>query len=288
MSIKTVAVLPFGIDDKYDARLGALLGMCRGAGVDVVMLDSLTLPEERSNICITDDVPRGVELIITLGGDGSVLYAAEKALPLGVPVLGINTGRVGYLAEISGGDMGSLGDILRGEFEVDERMMLTAEIRTGGHLTTLRPALNDYVVTKSSAAKIAGISLSCRSGGDVYDAGKFDADGVIFATPTGSTAYSMSAGGPLVDPSIDCICVTPICPHSVMSRPSIYSTRFMIECEAGDWRRSALELSRDGMETVELAAGAVVTVRKSEFRTKLVRVRTGGFTGVFRSKMTGR
>ena len=288
MGMKTVAVLPFGIDDGGDARLCALLDTCRSVGVEVVMLDSLTLPPEIENIRITDDVPQKTELIITLGGDGSVLYAAEKALPLGIPVLGINTGRVGYLAEVSGDDMSALDDILRGNYEVDERMMLSAEVRCGEHTFTLKPALNDYVVTKSSAAKIAGISLACRSGGDVYDAGKFDADGVIFATPTGSTAYSMSAGGPLVDPSIDCICVTPICPHSVMSRPSIYSTKFTIECEAGEWRRSKLELSRDGIETIELDENAVVTIRRSEQRTKLVRVRTGGFTGVFRSKMTGR
>lgn len=283
--MKTVSILPFGIKNSNDPRLSEIVSLCRGCGVTVAMLRSLAHPVDADGVILCDSVPPESELVISVGGDGSVLYAAACARPHGIPVLGINTGKVGYLAELSGGELDRLTDILSGEFAVEERMMLTAEITVGGEIyRKTEPALNDFVISKSSVSKIASVTLSC--GGD--DAGRFDADGVIFATPTGSTAYSMSAGGPLIDPSVECICVTPICPHSVMARPSIYSARSVIECEAGDWRESELLLVRDGLETIPLPHGAVVKIGAAEEKTRLVRVRGGGFTGVFRSKMTGR
>lgn len=283
--MKTVSILPFGIKNSDDVRLSEIISVCRRSGVTVTMLRSLSYPKDADGILLCDSVPPESEVVISIGGDGSVLYAAACARPYGIPVLGINTGKVGYLAELSDGELYKLADILMGDFAVEERMMLAAEITVGGQTyKKTEPALNDFVISKSSVSKIASVTLSC--GGD--DAGRFDADGVIFATPTGSTAYSMSAGGPLIDPSVECICVTPICPHSVMARPSIYSARSVIECAAGDWRESELILVRDGLETISMPHGAVVKISAAEEKTRLIRVRGGGFTGVFRSKMTGR
>ena len=283
--MKTVTILPFGIKNSDDERLSGIISVCRECGFDVAMLSTLTHPDIADGVIICDVTPPESELVISVGGDGSVLYAAACARPHGIPVLGVNTGKVGYLAELSDRELERLPDILTGKFEIEERMMLEAEVTVNGepYLKT-EPVLNDIVIEKSSVTKIASIELFC--GGD--NAGMFDADGVIFATPTGSTAYSMSAGGPLIDPSIECICVTPICPHSVMARPSIYSSRSVIECRAGSWRDSKLVLVRDGLQTVPLPDGAVVTVRASKEKTRLISVREGGFTGVFRSKMTGR
>lgn len=281
--MKTVSILPFGIKNSNDERLLRIISVCRRCGYETAMLGTLTHPVD--GVRLVESVPPESELVISLGGDGSVLYAAACARPHGIPVLGVNTGKVGYLAELSGDETDKLAGILTDGFEVEERMMLSAEITVDGELyKKTAPALNDFVISKASISKIAPISLRC--GGD--DAGRFDADGVIFATPTGSTAYSMSAGGPLIDPSIECICVTPICPHSVMARPSIYSAGSIIECEAGDWRKSELSLVRDGLETIPLPAGAIVKIYASSEKTRLVRVRGVGFTGVFRSKMTGR
>ncbi len=283
--MKTVSILPYGVGDGGDARLSEIISACLGAGFSVAMPSSLPHPESGVTVVDGDGVLPESVLVISVGGDGSVLYAAARARPHGLPVLGINTGKVGYLAELSFDEIYKLGDILNGGFEIEERMMLAAEISVGGELyKKTEPALNDFVISKSSVSKIAAIALDC--GGD--DAGRFDADGVIFATPTGSTAYSMSAGGPLIDPSLRCICVTPICPHSVMARPSVYSACSVIECRAGEWRESELLLVRDGLETLPLPGGAVVKIYASEEKTRLVSVRGGGFTGVFRSKMTGR
>lgn len=282
--MKTVSILPYGVKTGDDERLVKIISICNEAGFEAAMPSSL--PHPGGAIAIDGDgVLPGSSLVISVGGDGSVLYAAACARPYGLPVLGINTGTVGYLAELSDTELYKLGDILKKGFEVSERMMLEAEITVGGKLyLKTEPALNDFVISKSSVSKIAAIDLLC--GGDY--AGRFDADGVIFATPTGSTAYSMSAGGPLIDPSIECICVTPICPHSVMARPSIYSAGSVIDCRAGGWRESELLLVRDGLETLKLPEGAVVRIRASREKTRLVKVRGGGFTGVFRSKMTGR
>ncbi len=282
--MKTVSILPFGVKENDDERLGKIISACRDAGYDVIMPASLPHPEGVSTID-GDGVTPESSVVISVGGDGSVLYAAACARPYGIPVLGVNTGQVGYLAELSDGELNKIAGILGGDYKIEERMMLEARVTVGGELyLKTAPALNDFVISKSSVSKIASIELDC--GGD--DAGRFDADGVIFATPTGSTAYSMSAGGPLIDPSLECICVTPICPHSVMARPSVYSASSVIECREGDWRESGLLLVRDGLETVPLPKGAVVSVYASIEKTRLVRVREGGFTGVFRTKMTGR
>ncbi len=282
--MKTVSILPLGIKNNNDERLLSIISICRDCGYEAAIPRGLACPDGQG-VIVTDGVPDDACLVISLGGDGSVLYASERARKSGAPVLGVNTGKVGYLAELSDAELGRLYPILTDGFSVEERMMIEAEVTLDGK-TVFRtePALNDIVISKTSVSKIASVELFC--GGD--DAGKFDADGVIFATPTGSTAYSMSAGGPLIDPSLECICVTPICPHSVMARPSVYAADSLIDCRAGDWRDGGLLLVRDGTEAVELPHGALITVGKSKEKTKLVRVRGGGFTGVFRSKMTGR
>lgn len=289
--MKTVSILPFGIKSGDDARLSAIIDVCRRLSYNVAMSPSLALPRDKEGITLCNEVPHEAKLVISVGGDGSVLYAAHKAFAAGIPVLGINTGTVGYLAQLSYDETPRLAEILSDGFVTEERMMLDAEITVGGELwRTLEPALNDFVISKASPSNIAPISLYSRDGigADACDAGKFDADGVVFATPTGSTAYSMSAGGPIIDPSMSCICVSPICPHSVMARPAVYSASSVIECMAGDWRRAELDLVRDGTECIRLPDGAVVRITQSERKTRLVRVKESGFTGIFRQKMTGR
>ncbi len=280
--MKTVSILPLGIKDSADARLCRIVSICRECGYTAAVPSWLAQPE---GVVAAGGVGPDSALVISLGGDGSVLYAADMARPYGIPVIGVNAGKVGYLAELSEDEIERLRAILTEGYSIEERMMIEATVTVGGEvILKTEPALNDIVISKTSVSKIASIELSC--GGD--DAGRFDADGVIFATPTGSTAYSMSAGGPLIDPSLECICVTPICPHSVMARPSVYAAGSVIDCRAGDWREGGLLLVRDGTEAVELPHGAIISVGRSAEKTKLVRVRGGGFTGVFRSKMTGR
>lgn len=284
--MKTVLILPLGIKDKNDSRLSSLISVCRDAGAEVVMKSELAIPDEkRAQIVYRENFVGTPDLIISVGGDGSMLYAAHEALDESVPILGINTGHVGYMTELSTEEIPILEGVIRGEFSIDERMMLTAEIILDGKVYyQAKPSLNDIVISKAAASVVAPIEIYCHG----MEAGRYDADGVIFATPTGSTAYSLSAGGPLIDPLLDSICVTPICPHSVIARPAVYSPDSVFVCRAGDWRGGALEFIADGNETVAIPDGAEVMIRKSEKRTRFVRIRENGFTGVFRSKMVGR
>lgn len=283
--MKTVLLLPLGIKDNNDARLLSVVRLCLDEGVRVMMKDSTRIPDAlRADVVMyTDgDVP---DLIISVGGDGSVLSAAHEALEFDVPILGINTGNVGYMAALGVDRLDSLVSVLRGHYAVEERTMLSAEIIAEDKVYySTNASLNDIVITKAASSVIAPIELYCHG----QDAGRYDADGVIFATPTGSTAYSLSAGGPLIDPSMDCICVTPICPHSVLARPAVYASDSVFVCRAGDWRHGALELTADGAEPVGIPEGAYVIIRKSEKKTRFVSLDTNGFTGVFRAKMTGR
>ncbi len=284
--MKTVLILPLGIKDNNDARLIDLHRFCKESGVTVYMKRELPIPD-----IIAEEVElyKGdtskLDLVVSVGGDGSMLYAAHEVLEEDIPIVGINTGNVGYMAELGINEMHLLKKIFRGEYRIDERMMLTAEIVLGGKVYyRAQPCLNDIVISKAAASVIAPIEIYCHG----EEAGRYDADGVIFATPTGSTAYSLSAGGPLIDPTMDCICVTPICPHSVLARPAVYSAGSVFVCRAGDWRRGELDLIADGGEAVRIPDGADVIIRKSEMKTQFVRVSEKGFTGVFRAKMVGR
>ncbi len=284
--MKTILILPVGINDRTDSRLVNIVSLCLECGVDVLMDPALAVPDNKG-VRLRRDISENenADLIISVGGDGSMLYAAHEAVLYGTPMIGVSTGHVGYLADVPTDSLHLLEKVIRGDFETEDRMMLSGEIMLDGEVIhKSSPALNDIVIAKTDGSGTAPVELYCHGN----DAGKFDADGVIFATPTGSTAYSMAAGGPLVDPSMQCLIVTPICPHSVMSPPAVYSADSEITFRAGAWRASSLELITDGKGGAPIPNGASVIIHKSDKVTRFVKVNDKGFTGVFRSKMNGR
>jgi len=237
-----------------------------GADVDVMYFDGTP--------------PADIEFAIVLGGDGCMLHASHDFC--GIPLLGVNLGRIGYIAEIEADELELIERALTGDYRIEERMMLTAQIERDGRIIWRSgAALNDIVVSHGTLSRMASIEISCGEG----EPERYYADGIIFATPTGSTAYSMSAGGPIVDPSIDCICVTPICPHSLLTRPMIFSAENIIFCRAAEDCRSELFITVDGSENVQLMKTDIVRIKRSDVRTKLVRVKNGGFRSVFRKKL---
>jgi Predicted sugar kinase len=231
--------------------------------------------------------PDSADLCVVLGGDGSMMRAAKKVAPRGVPLLGINLGRVGYMAELEFDELPLLKGLFDGTYTIEERMMLGVELLRDDrepHLTA--PALNDAVVTHGAVSRLVDIMLYC----DGRQVTKYRADGLIASTPTGSTAYSMSAGGPIVDPRLDCVCVTPICPHSLYAKPLIFSaeSELIIEDICSD--TVTLYLTVDGSETYRLSRGDKVRITKSALTAKLVRLnaKSGeyGFYGVLQKKIT--
>lgn len=227
---------------------------------------------------------RGTELLIVLGGDGSILEAARAAAPEGVPIVGVNLGRLGYMAEIEMDELNLLDKIVRGQYYVDERSMLKVELLRGGkECTATVLALNDAVITNGSVARL--VDLELRENGALLNT--YRADGLIFATPTGSTAYSMSAGGPIIDPRQHCICMTPICPHSLAARPLIFPDDAVLEAKNICDREKMLYLTVDGRVNHELRRGDVVRVARADRTTKLLRVKERSFYLTLRQKLSG-
>ncbi len=222
------------------------------------------------------------DIVIVLGGDGSILEAARRAATRGIPVLGINLGRLGYMAELEIGELDSLHKLFTGEYTLEHRSMLRVDLLgTGGELKAFCYALNDAVVSNGSVSRVIDLELS-ENGTKVTS---YRADGVIIATPTGSTAYSMSAGGAIVDPAVPCFCVTPICPHSFAARPLIFSDRSVLEIRNVCAREKVLYLTVDGRINFELYRDQTVRVTKSKLETKLIRFKKSGFYRILCQKL---
>ena len=220
-------------------------------------------------------------ILVVMGGDGTILEAARRAAQRGTPILGINLGRLGYMAELEPGELDQLSRLVTGDYELETRSMLRVELYAGNELRSFCYALNDAVISNGSVSRMIELELS--EGG--VPVTTYRADGLIIATPTGSTAYSMSAGGALVDPRVPCFCVTPICPHSFIARPMIFSDRSVLEVRNVCAREKMLYLTVDGRMNFELYRNQVVRVTKSNLQTNLIRLKSYSFYRKLRQKM---
>jgi len=221
-------------------------------------------------------IPKDTDCLVILGGDGSIMRGAMEGVEFGIPVIGINLGKLGYLAELDVHQIPMLANIAAGKYKAEERMLL--EVECGGQVFT---ALNDVVVSRRGAVQIAQLELSCSSGGT----GVYRCDGLIVATPTGSTAYSMSAGGPIVDPALPSICVTPVCAHSLSARPMVFSPNEIITISSQSKKQSKLSLTVDGVEVLTPKPEQKIIVRRSANVVKFVRLSSTGFFDRLKTKL---
>ncbi len=225
------------------------------------------------------------DCIIVLGGDGTLLGAAREVIGLDVPILGINLGHLGFLAEVERQEIAQCVErLLHGDYAVEARMMLTATVaRPDGRTDTIE-ALNDLVITRAAFTRL--IDLALYVDGSLVD--NYSADGLICATPTGSTAYSLSAGGPIVDPAVDVLVVTPICPHKLDTRTIIAPAHKVITLQLGERCRDYKAMvTADGQAGADLYYGDTLTIRRSAHVTRLVRLTGMDFYGVLRKKLQG-
>lgn len=228
-----------------------------------------------------DEIYVKSDLVIVIGGDGVMLEAARRATPCGIPILGINMGRIGYMTELEMNELDLLEKIFSGEFYLDERAMLKVEMRSNkGQSKFSAYALNEAVIANGSTARIIDLELS--DNGRLVS--EYRADGLVIATPTGSTAYSLSAGGPIIDPKLSCFCVTPICPHSLVARPLIFPDTAVLEIKNICVREKILHLTVDGKATFDLFFGDTVVVTKAAIKTKLLRIKDEDFYSKIRMK----
>lgn len=229
-----------------------------------------------------DELYRQADAIVVLGGDGTILDAARRAAPYNKPLLGVNMGRLGFMAELEANQIKDLGKLFTGEYTLDKRAMLHITVKTeSGGVRAESFALNDAVISNGSVARIVDLELSAN--GKLVTA--YRADGVILSTPTGSTAYSMAAGGPIIDPHLGCFCVTPICPHSLAARPLVFRDDTVLAIKNTCQREKMLYLTVDGKINFEIYRGDSVTVTTSRLHTSLIRFTDSGFYNVLKSKM---
>ncbi|MEE0968856.1 MAG: NAD(+)/NADH kinase, partial [Clostridia bacterium] len=225
---------------------------------------------------------RDMDAIIVLGGDGSILSAARYCISSKIPILGINLGHLGYMAEMEVDEIDMLDRLFTGNYEIEERIMLDVSVlRKGKNLVNRASALNDAVISNGSVSRMIDVELS---EGDLL-VSSYRADGLIFATPTGSTAYSMSAGGPVIDPRMGCICVTPVCPHSLAARPLVFSDSAELSVKNTCDREKSLFLTLDGKVNFEIYRGDVVRIKRSNSVTKLIKLKDRGFYNTLNQKM---
>ena len=219
-------------------------------------------------------------MIICFGGDGTILHMAKTATRHGIPILGVNIGTMGFMAELESSELDQLSRIARGEYSIDSRMMLDVVVHRDRDIIFHDICLNDVVITKGAVARIVHLGVKC----DGVQAMECGGDGIIVATPTGSTAYSLSAGGPLVEPEAHNILITPICAHDVGHRCIVASPNRVVTVQMARNARRNAYLSVDGGKAIRLNMGDVATVCKSEKETKLVRLKNRSFYDVVNTK----
>ncbi len=224
---------------------------------------------------------RDAELLICFGGDGTILHASKAATRAGVPVLGVNIGTMGFMAELESSELSQLARLAHDEYTIDERMMLHVRAVHEGQVILEDDALNDAVITKGAVARTIQLGVKC----DGIEMMSFGGDGVVISTPTGSTAYSMSAGGPIVEPSAHNFIITPICAHDMMTKAMVTSAQRRITVDIGRIGRKNAFLSVDGGRAVRLNTGDTVTITRSRYVTKLVRLSDRSFFDIVKNKL---
>ncbi len=247
--------------DRGLAVSGKVRAMLEKRGIPyVVCTQSGELPE----------AVESAELVITFGGDGTILHCARAVASVGVPILGVNLGTRGFMAELEPSELELIPRVWAGEYTIERRMTIDVSLLRGGHLKT-DFALNDAVVR--GLTRVVELTVL----GDGNTIMRFTGDGVVISTPTGSTAYSMAAGGPLVEPDAENIILTPICPHRLWARSYVLSPERTVSVRPERLGERRAVLSCDGGEPVELEDGDTVEIRKSDVAVRLVRLTDRSF-----------
>ncbi len=238
------------------------------------------LPDNVQLSELSQELP-GADALICFGGDGTILHASKAAAKYGLPILGVNIGTVGFMAELESSEISLLSKLATDDFILDERMMLSVQVFREGKCVYVDTALNDAVITKGAVARVIQASVKC----DGTEALNFSGDGVIIATPTGSTAYSMSAGGPIVEPAAHSIVITPICAHETNSRGIIVSADRKIEISAGRIARRNAILSVDGGKAFRVFSGDVIRISQAPVKTNLLKLKNNSFFDIVKMKL---
>lgn len=240
-------------------------------GVKISFTDTI---EELFKVC---------DIAITVGGDGTIIHAAKYAASFDKPLIGVNVGRLGFAADIEIDGISELTRILNGDYSVEERILFDVEVIKNG-VSKNYLAVNDAVIARGQLSKIIDLQVTL----DNEEIAKYRADGLLFSTPTGSTAYSLSAGGPIIAPQLDCILMTPVCPHSLFSRSVIFEGNSVLTVSVKIPSECCCVLTIDGEKNVDILAEDTVKIRKSDLKLKFVSINKRNFYRKLNEKLKER
>ncbi|VAW39250.1 NAD kinase [hydrothermal vent metagenome] len=237
---------------------------------------------ERGIKVVIDQVKPGLDLLIILGGDGTLLHVAGEASRYGIPVVGINLGDLGFLTEVSKDERyEALEAILNNRFAIEHRLLLKTRIISGGQPSDWRMALNDVVISKGNIDRL--IQLDSWANDNYITT--YRADGLIFSTPTGATAYNLSAGGPIVHPALQSILITPICPFMLDSRPLLVAPETILTARLKDGRRQDVKVLVDGQSAWDIHQDDTIEIQASEYYLKLIASSKKDYFEILRNKL---
>ena len=283
--MKNVILTPNPYRDRNFQTVRSAIQILKDAGIQPKLClpfevdRNYELPKDLRFSRLDRELPNA-ELVICFGGDGTILHMAKASTRRGVPLLGVNIGTMGFMAELESSELKELRRLADDDFSVEPRMMLHVRAEHEGRVILEEDALNDAVITKGAVARVVQMSVQ----GDGVDMMSFSGDGLIVCTPTGSTAYSMSAGGPLVEPAAQNIVLTPICAHDMQTRAIVTSADREITVQLARTGRKNAFLSVDGGKAVRLSSGDRITIRRSEHVTRLLRLTGRSFFEIIQNK----
>lgn len=222
------------------------------------------------------------DFVVTVGGDGTILKWGKIAAEYDIPLIGVNMGRLGFMATVEPSDIGMIPDILSGELNISERMMLDCAVFRDDRKIFSECILNDIILSRGIQSKLPEFSVFCGNS----EVSRVRADGVIFGTPTGSTAYSLSAGGPIIAPDLECIEFTALCPHTLFNRPMIFSDKQVIIVKVNHYCNSHTSVIADGGKAVPFLDGDVLRLTRSKQSLKIIEAGEGFYGSIHNKLMT--
>lgn len=280
-----VILTPNPYRDKNFKTVREAMAILKDAGVDVRVClpfdvdKTFDLPKDIYFFRLDKELPKA-DLAICFGGDGTILHMAKAATRYNIPILGVNIGTMGFMAELESSELSELRRLATGDYRVDSRMMLDVTVMRDRDIIFHDICLNDAAITKGAVARIVHLGVQC----DGIQAMECGGDGIIVSTPTGSTAYNLSAGGPIVEPEAHSIIITPICAHDVGSRGIVASENRVITVGLTQNARRNAYLSVDGGKALKINMGDKITIRKSHLSTQLLRLKNRSFYDVVNMK----
>ena len=268
--------------EKSMAALPSVIAALKECGITPVMSESVRAEysDERAEYSVSDNIIGECDMLLTVGGDGMILKWGKKAAFADKPLVGINTGRLGFMTALDDDELDKLSALERGKYTLSRRMMMSAKLISSG-VTRDFTSLNDVVLFKDVNSKLPEFSVKING----TTVNKVRADGLIFSTPTGSTAYALSAGGPIIEPTVECIQLTFLCAHTLLNRPMIFSGNDTISVGYTEYEGSRVNMSVDGGSGIEVRASDEIVINKSSVRLALVELGGKSFYGTVGEKL---